>query len=96
MFTSSMGITSAKVGVVTSDNGGLSNDQIIDLAMEKIVSVSDGAPQPIRDQAEAFQQNIRDVLSYYINLARREERATITHALRDAGNDDLADIVRRL
>lgn len=84
------------VNVMTSDKGGLETDQIVELAMDKMVSVSDTAPQPIRDQAQAFKESLRHVLTHYINLARKEERATITHALRDAGHDDLADIVRRL
>ena len=42
------------VNVVTSQNGGLSNDQIAEIASNKIIYVSDEAPEPIRQQAEAL------------------------------------------
>ena len=65
------------VNVMTSDQGGHSSEQIVELAMDKIMSVSDQAPPAIRDQAEAFQNHLRHVLYHYIELARREERGTI-------------------
>ena len=35
------------VNVVSSDNGGLSNDQIADMAADKIMYISDEAPEVI-------------------------------------------------
>lgn len=84
------------VNVSTSDGGGLSADQITDLAMDKILNVANTAPEPIRDQAIAFQENIRTVLKEYIDLAGREERATIAQKIREAGQQDLADFIRRI
>ena len=46
------------VNVMTSDQGGHSSEQIVALAMDKIMSVSDQAPPAIRDQAEAFQNHL--------------------------------------
>jgi len=90
------GITVTSVNVATSDNGGLSTDQIVELAADKILNVAETAPQPIRDQAMAFQENIRVVLKQYIDLARREERATIAQKIRESGQTELADLIRRL
>lgn len=84
------------VNVSTSDGGGLTADQITDLAMDKILNVANTAPEPIRDQAIAFQENIRTVLKEYIDLAGREERATIAQKIREAGQQDLADFIRRI
>ncbi len=88
--------TVTPVNVVTSDNGGLSNDQIADMATDKIVYVSESAPQEIRLQAEAFRENVRNLLQFYVELARREERATICSKIREAGQHQLADAIRRL
>ena len=41
----------APVNVMTSNDGGLSDEQIAQMAVNKIVSVSDNAPDVIRDQA---------------------------------------------
>ena len=96
MVSVGAGITVMSVNVSTSDGGGLSADQITDLAMDKILNVANTAPEPIRDQAIAFQENIRTVLKEYIDLAKREERGTICQKIREAGQKDLADLIRRL
>tara|TARA_R100001510_G_C7642362_1_gene199957 strand:+ start:415 stop:660 length:246 start_codon:yes stop_codon:yes gene_type:complete len=81
---------------MTSDQGGHSSEQIVELAMDKIMSVSDQAPPAIRDQAEAFQNHLRHVLYHYIELARREERGTIANKMMKAGNSEMADLIRRI
>ena len=75
MFSSGAVMQTGFAKVMTSDNGGLNNDQISEMAVNKIVSVSETAPEPIRQQAEAFAENVRIVVQYHIELARKEERA---------------------
>ena len=84
------------VSVVSSDNGGLSNDQIADMLATKLIYISDGAPEPIRLQAEAFQDRVRNLAQYYIELARKEARASICARVREAGQHQLADAIGRL
>ena len=96
MFSVKGGIEAGFVTVVASNNGGLSADQISEMATNKIIAVSETAPEPIRQQAQAFSDNVRNVVHYHIELARREERATIAHKLREAGHPDLANTIRRI
>lgn len=96
MISVETGIQVTSVNVATSDNGGLTTDQLVDLAMGKIMTVSDDAPPAIRDQAQAFRDNLEHVVRYYIGLARREERATIAHMAQSNGHNDLAEIIRRM
>ena len=84
------------VNVMTSDEGGHSSEQIVELAMDKILRVSDTAPPVIKEQAEVFQSNIRHVLYHYLELARKEERASIAHKMAKAGNSEMAELVRRI
>ena len=84
------------VNVITSDNGGLSNDQIADMAADKILYISDEAPEPIRLQAEAFKDRVRILVQYYVELARKEERASICAKVREAGQHELAEAIGRL
>ena len=86
----------APVSVMTSNNGGLSDEQIAQMAVDKIVAVSDNAPDVIRDQAHVFKENVKKLLFHYLILARQEERATIVHTIRNSGQKDLADYIRRL
>tara|TARA_R110001592_G_scaffold91646_1_gene267988 strand:- start:379 stop:669 length:291 start_codon:yes stop_codon:yes gene_type:complete len=96
MFSVTSDTTVGQVGVATSDNGGLSNEQISEMAIKKIISVSESAPEPIKQQAHVFADNVRNLLHYYIELARKEERANICHQLREAGQNDLAEVIRRI
>ena len=84
------------VNVHTSEKGGLNNEQIADLAVDKIVSISDQAPPHIRQQAQQFRDHLKKVLYHYILLARKEERATIMQALRSSGHKEMAEYIRRL
>ena len=95
MFDLSVATVGA-VNVVTSEKGGLSNDQIADMLANKLIHISNTAPEPIRLQAEAFQDKVRTLAQYYIELARKEERASICDKVRDAGQLDLAKAIGRL
>jgi hypothetical protein len=96
MVSVESGIQVTNVNVMTSDEGGHTNEQIAELAMDKILRVSDTAPPAIKDQANAFKENIRSVVLHYIELARREERATIARKMAKAGQNEMADLVRRI
>ena len=94
MFESSSVI--GAVNIITSDEGGLSNDQIADMLASKLIYISDGAPEPIRLQAEAFRGKVRNLAQYYIELAKKEERASICAKVREAGQLELAKAIGRL
>ena len=90
--TSSVG----SVNVMTSDKGGLTNEQVADLAVDKIVSISDEAPAHIRQQANQFREHLKKVMYHYLLLARKEERGSIVHILRSNGQKEIAEYIRRL
>ena len=84
------------VVVKTSEQGGLSNEQIADLAVEKIASVSDNAPSHLKEQAKLFKEQLKGIIHHYILLARKEERASIIQVLRSSGHKEMAEYIRRL
>ena len=92
-----LGVSSVgSVNVMTSDKGGLSNEQVADLAVDKIVSISDEAPAHIRQQANQFREHLKKVMYHYLLLARKEERGSIVHILRSNGQKEMAEYIRRL
>ena len=92
-----VGISQAgSVNVMTSDKGGLTNEQIADLAVDKIVSISDEAPAHIRQQANQFREHLKNVLYHYLLLAKKEERGTIIQVLESNGHKEMAEYIRRL
>ena len=96
MISVETGMDVSSVNVMTSDEGGHSSEQITNLAMDKTMRVSDSAPPAIKEQANVFKENIRNVLFQYIELARQEERATIANRMAKAGQTEMADLVRRI
>jgi hypothetical protein len=84
------------VVVKTSEKGGLNNEQIADLAVEKIASVSEDAPPHLKQQAKLFKEQLKGIIHHYLLLARKEERATIMQALRSSGHKEMAEYIRRL
>ena len=84
------------VVVKTSEQGGLNNEQIADLAVEKIASVSEDAPPHLKEQAKLFKEQLKGIIHHYLLLARKEERASIIQALRSSGHKEMAEYIRRL
>ena len=84
------------VKVVTTNNRGLTVEEVAELCLEKIVSVADTAPPAIKDQAHAFKNQIRPILVFYMRQAVKSDRTTVYNIIRDAGHPDVAEFVRRL
>ena len=96
MFSVNVGASLGDISVATSDEGGLSSDQLAEMARRKIIYVSQDAPPAVREQAQVFSERVEQVVKHYVDLARNEERATICQILRNAGHKDIAEYVRRL
>jgi hypothetical protein len=84
------------LGVTTTDYRGHTIEEVADMATKKIVSVSDEAPAPIRDQAHAFEKVCKKVIAYYMQQAVNNHICTICNLLEKQGQKDLANIIRRL
>jgi len=96
MLAVDAGITLGEAVVKTSENGGFSADQVAEMAVEKIIHVSDDTIAPLRDQAHAFKENIQAILRYYMKFAIEQDRATVCTELRKAGYDELAKHFRSI
>jgi predicted metal-dependent TIM-barrel fold hydrolase len=92
------GVTSGMgdVSVIATQGRGLSADELADMALAKIMSVSDTAPEPIKAQADVFKARIRAVMIHYIRQAKKSGLTDVYNVLRDHGQHDAADIVRKL
>ena len=82
--------------VFTSNNRGQAPEDMAEMALNKIMLVSDTAPPVIRDQAYAHRQRLKEVLIYYMNKMSQSERTTIWALMKQQGHDDMAEIIRRL
>ena len=85
-----------KVEVVTTQNRGHTPEEVAELCINKIVGISTTADPIIRQQAEAFKTQIKQVIIHYMKQAIQSDRTTVYNALLDAGEPKLADLIRRL
>ena len=96
MFDISASISVGNIEVLTTDNKGHSIEEVAQMAADRILYVADEAPPPIRDQAMAFKDTLKQTLIYYMRQAVEQDRATICAKLRQNGYSDLADNLRSL
>ena len=84
------------VSVTTTSNGGFTPDELAEQCVKKIISISDTAPPAIKDQATAFGNSIEKLIAHYMRQAISSDRTTVYNAINDAGNPEMANLIRRL
>ena len=82
-----------KIDVVTTINRGHTPAEVAKMCADKLVSVSDNAPPPIKEQANAFKKDILHVVEYYMVQAVKSDRVTLYNRLKEAGHEDLAKAI---
>ena len=96
METEQFETTLGDLGVTTTDYRGHSIEEVAQMATDKLISVSDTAPEPIKTQAHAFRELCQKVIVYYMQEAVNNHICTLCNQLEKQGQQDLANIIRRL
>jgi|TARA_R110000744_G_scaffold39283_2_gene89467 hypothetical protein len=73
VFTGEVGTAYAH----TTTNRGHSAEELAEMALNKIVFIGSDIPDPIKEQALAYRDNLRDVLVFYMRQAMLSERTTM-------------------
>ena len=84
------------VTVHTSDNKGFSPEEVASRCADKIIQVGDNAPIEIQEQARAYKEHIEKVIAFYMKEAIKSDRTTVVNAIKNAGQEKLAELIRRL
>ena len=87
-------ITLGDVIVQTTMNRGWTPEEIAERAVNKLIFVSETAPEPVRIQAQAYREEIRKVVLHYLIEAVRSDRTTLSNRLIQAGHPELLDLLR--
>jgi hypothetical protein len=82
--------------VHTTNNRGHTPEEWAEIATDRIVSISDEAPEPIRLQAHAFKTMVKKLLILYFQQAIDSHICTVNNLLIKQGHGDVAEIIRRL
>ena len=85
-----------RVDVIATSERGMTAEEVADLALNKLISISDTAPPELAAQAKAFKERMRMVLVHYMRQAIASDRTTVYNILNREGHPDLAELIRRL
>jgi hypothetical protein len=81
------------VMVMTTDRRGFTPEEVAERALDKIIYVGSQTHPAIREQAEAFKDNIRKVLVFYMHEAVRSHNVTLVNKFTKAGYPELIPIL---
>ena len=84
------------IEVHTTNEGGHPVDFWAKRCVERIVAVSDQAPEEVKKQVNDFKDNIEKVIEQYMQNAIKSDRITINNQLEKAGLKEAADLIRKL
>lgn len=84
------------VAVTTTTNRGLTVEYWAERCVDQIIYVGDKTHRVIRDQAQAYKEDIHKILVRYITLAIKSDRTTLYNLFMQQGEHDMAEILRKL
>ena len=84
------------LGVETTHYRGHTPEEWARMAANRIVGISNTAPEPIKQQAHVFKNEVEAILADYMHKAIESHICTVGNVLEQQGQGDLAAIIRRL
>ncbi len=82
--------------VRTTQERGFTVEEIAEDLLNKLLFISSEAHPAIKEQAEAFKDQIRPAIIHYMKQAVRSDRTTLAAEFSKQGHLDMAEIIRRL
>lgn len=92
-FTPEIPALLSGVMVKTTEGRGFTPEELVEQALDKIIYVGSQSHPVIRDQAEAFRNQIRTVILSYLKQAVASHNTTIANRLRNAGHEELIKLL---
>lgn len=81
------------IKVFTTANRGFTPEEVAERALDKIIYVGGNSHPAIREQAEAFKENIRSVLIFYMKEAINSNKTTLAIRLQESGHPELVKLL---
>lgn len=85
-----------QVFVTTTEQKGHSPDFWAKSASDRIISVGNKSHPLIAQQAEAFKESVQRIVLFYLQEAIKSDRTTLIAELELQGQQEMANILRRL
>jgi len=84
------------IEVHTTNEGGHPVEFWSNLCIERIVQVSQEAPEEVQNQVKEYKDNIQKVIEQYMQNAIKSDRITINNKLDKEGLTQASDLIRKL
>ena len=88
-------IVTGNIRVFTTNNRGFTPEELAEQALGRLLVISEHAPSYVKEQAEAFKDELRVVLVLYMKRAVQSERTTMAAKLNAAGFPELVELLNR-
>lgn len=79
--------------VQTTSNRGFTPEELANNALDRILYVGETTHPAIKEQANAFREQIRQILVHYMNQAIKSDRTTLANTFRTAGHPELVKLL---
>ena len=93
MFSTNSAGAVGNIMVHTVSHRGFTPEELAEQALNKIIYVGDQSHPAIREQAQAFQDHIREVLVFYMNRAIESRNTTLVNRFTEAGHPELIKLL---
>jgi hypothetical protein len=93
MFGAAGALDLGTVLVHKVDHRGFTPEELAEQALNRIISVGDQSHPVIRDQAEAFRDQVRSVLVSYMKRAVESRNTTLINRFTEAGHPELIKLL---
>lgn len=90
------GVNLGPVTVITTNDRGHTPEEVAMRCLNRLIFVSDKAPDVIRDQALAYKDFMYKILVQYMHEVVKSDRTTLCGQLTKQGHEDVAELIRRL
>lgn len=94
MVSAATVIQAGDIGIHIVNGRTKTEDEWANEITDRIISVADSAPQPIRDQAHAFRRFVFQVVRDNVRLAVQHERQACALVADQNGSPDIASAIR--
>ena len=95
MLSASGGALLGDIKAMNVSGRGFTPEELAESALDKIIYVGSNSHPAIRDQAEAFKQQIRSVLISYGQQCINSHGTTLANRFRDAGHPELIKLLEK-
>jgi adenylate kinase family enzyme len=84
------------IEVYTTNEGGHPVEFWAKRCIDRIIAISDDAPDQVKNQVNQYKDNIEKVIEQYMQNAIKSDRITINNQLEKADLKKAADLIRKL